>query len=244
MLAKKLLSRFFDERGSLDRQANLRWLVKNATDFEAFAKEQNPQLWEETKSFARQLEKRAKGILSDIDVELGGGGYYEMLYFLTRQFQPKVIVETGVAAGFSSQTFLSALQKNGEGKLFSSDFPYFRLAEPEKYIGLLVDEKFKADWTLYIEGDEANLEEILPQVQAIDLFHYDSDKRYRGRQSAFTKVKPKLSQRAIVVFDDIQDNPFFHDLIQAENISPERWRVIAHKGKFIGWVSYDSQTAN
>ena len=57
-------------------------------------------------------------------MSLGGGGNFILLYFLTRKFN-KVVVETGVAAGWSSLAILGAFEKNGEGKLYSSDFPYF-----------------------------------------------------------------------------------------------------------------------
>jgi hypothetical protein len=35
-------------------------------------------------------------------------------------------------AGFSSSAILTALKENGEGILYSSDFPYFRIKNPEK----------------------------------------------------------------------------------------------------------------
>lgn len=128
---------------------------------------------------------------------------------MARYYKPQVIVETGVAAGFSSQAFLSALEENGNGKLYSSDFPYFRLEDSEQYIGVLVEARLRVNWQLYVQGDEINLKAILPQVKQIDLFHYDSDKRYKGRNAAQALVKPKLSANAVLIMDDIQDNAFF-----------------------------------
>ena len=78
--------------------------------------------------------------------------------------EPKTILETGVAAGFSSQSFLSALAKNGSGKLYSSDYPYFRIPNPEKYIGIVVDKELQNNWELYIEGDKANLDKIIRKL--------------------------------------------------------------------------------
>ena len=37
---------------------------------------------------------------------------------------------------------------NKKGKLFSSELPYFNFKDPEKYIGLLVEEKYKYRWKL------------------------------------------------------------------------------------------------
>src|SRR5690606_16620543 len=105
------------------------------------------------------------------------------LYFLIRRRNPHITIETGVAAGFSSETIFHALKKNASGgKLFSSDFPYFRQDNPERYIGALVSDEFRADWPLYIEGDDRNLEKIYAQAPRFDFFHYDSDKRYAARE--------------------------------------------------------------
>ena len=70
--------------------------------------------------------------------DLGGGGAYNIIYFLTRLIKPKIIFETGVGAGYSTYAFLTAIKENNLGTLYSSDFPYFRLNKPERYIGFLV----------------------------------------------------------------------------------------------------------
>ena len=87
------------------------------------------------------LKNDANKILSEIQVDLGGGGNYYLLYFLVRKVNPKIVVETGVAAGWSSLSILRAFQKSGFGKLYSSDFPYFRLNKPEKYIGIVTQKE-------------------------------------------------------------------------------------------------------
>jgi hypothetical protein len=46
-----------------------------------------------------------------------GGGDYGFLHWLTRLTQRSTIIETGVAAGWTSQAFLAALKRNGMGKL-------------------------------------------------------------------------------------------------------------------------------
>ena len=64
------------------------------------------------------------------NIEFGGNYAVEILYFIARISKPKNILETGVAAGYSSYTFLKAIKKNKVGTLYSSDFPYFRLKNP------------------------------------------------------------------------------------------------------------------
>ena len=108
----------------------------------------------------RRLQISADEKLKALDYDLGGGGNSPLLYFLVRSMRPRIVVETGVAAGFSSSAILTALKENGEGILYSSDFPYFRIKNPEKYIGLLVDEELKGNWTCLKQGDRFNLPEI------------------------------------------------------------------------------------
>ena len=51
-------------------------------------------------------------ILSNINENLSGGAAFELLYFLTKKRKPKIIVETGVAAGWSTLAFLRASKYN------------------------------------------------------------------------------------------------------------------------------------
>ena len=236
ILLQKLFERFFDARGSLSPAANRAWLAEQSQPFAALAARLNASLWAEAQAFAADLRQHAASTLQALDVELGGGGDYAMLYFLTRHLRPEVVVETGVAAGYSSQAFLSALKANGGGKLYSSDFPYFRIRNPEQYIGILVAEQLRADWQLYIEGDQKNLKRIRAEVPRIDLFHYDSDKRYRGRQLALRMLAPQLAADALLLFDDIQDNSFFHDLVHSAIYAARPWHVFASGSKFIGCI--------
>lgn len=230
VMAKKVLRRF--ERRDVDE--NLKWLNENSVSFQDTVGMISPSLWQEACDAAAAIDRMARGKLSALPVQLGGGGATPYLYYLTRLKKPQVIVETGVAAGFSSQAFLEALEKNGFGRLFSSDFPYFRIADPEKYIGCIVDEHLKARWSLRIEGDETNIPAIVSEVERIDLFHYDSDKSYSGRAFAMDRVKPLLSEESIVVMDDIQDNSYFKDLVEGED--PSSWKVFRYGDKFVGLI--------
>jgi hypothetical protein len=54
---------------------------------------------------------------------LGWTNASEVLYVATRALKPSNIVETGVAAGLSSACILAALEKNGQGRLYSIDLP-------------------------------------------------------------------------------------------------------------------------
>lgn len=180
------------------------------------------------------MQARAACILPQVGYNLGGGGGYTILYFITRFRKPECIVETGVAAGYSSRAFLAALEKNGVGSLYSSDFPYFRLPEPDRFIGIMVEAELKKRWNLYTAGDEKNLPEILGKINEIDLFHYDSDKSYSGRQYALSKIEGRMSKDGIIMMDDIQNNSYFHDYVKSRNVAI--WHIFSFEDKYIGLI--------
>ena len=144
-------------------------------------------------------------------------------------------METGVAAGWSSLAFLTALDKNKRGTLYSSDFPYFRLYCPEQFIGVLVPSYFKKRWVLDTRGDRVVIPHILKQVSTVDLFHYDSDKSCSGKEYALKLVNKKVSQKFVLIFDDIQDDTFFKDLTRKDN--KHYYLVFEFEGKYLGLYS-------
>lgn len=130
--------------------------------------------------------------------------------------------------------FLQALRENNKGVLHSSHFPYFRLPNSEQYIGILVDKELRKQWNLYTNGDEKNLPKILSQVDKIDIFHYDSDKSYSGRDYAISVIEDKMGNQGIIIMDDIQDNSFFHDYVTQKDISS--WKIFEAERKYIGLI--------
>ncbi len=234
VMATKLGRRFMDQKGSLSDADYKKWLEANAIDMDAHLQRFDTTMVSEAKQFTEHLSVTADAVLSKIPHDLGGGGGVPFLYLITRLRQPMVVVETGVAAGFSSATFLSALEKNGKGHLYSSDFPYFRLKNPEQYVGVVVDKNLKERWSLLLEGDDSNLPVILARASRIDIFHYDSDKSYKGRSRAMRLVTPRLAPNALIIMDDIQDNCHFHDLLAQHKGKP--WQVIRYDGKYIGVI--------
>jgi predicted O-methyltransferase YrrM len=236
-MVDKALTRVTERRHAGDRASAAAWAAERAEPSSEFATRVDPTLWAEAEAFTAGLEQVAGqrlGALRQQGVVLGGGGDYGLIYFLTRHLRPQTVVETGVAAGFSSEAFLRALRANGDGgQLWSSDFPYFRLENPEQYVGLLVDDELRAQWHLFLRGDKANLTEILPAAGHIDLFHYDSDKSYRGRSRALQRVEPHLDAHSHVVMDDIDDNAHFRDYVTRTGAP---YRIFGFGNKYLGLV--------
>jgi len=231
VMVSKVLKRFEKRKPN----EALQWAIENSSDMDSVFLQIHETLWLEAKSEYARVMREAKPTLSNIKHNLGGGGAFPLLYFLCRLLKPQVVVETGVAAGWSSLAFLSALDKNEQGKLYSSDFPYFRLYRPEQFIGVLVPSKLRKRWLLDVRGDRVAIPNILQKISKVDIFHYDSDKSFSGKSFALGHVKKVLSKKSVIVFDDIQDDTFFRDLTKKNEL--KYFLVFKFEGKYLGLYS-------
>lgn len=230
VIVKKIFKRF--EKNTSEEAK--KWAEENNKhSIDEFFCSIDTQLYEKVKMEIKVIQKFAQNKLSKLNVSLGGGGNYILLYFLIRKFKPLNIVETGVGAGWTSLAILRAIKKNGKGFLYSSDFPYFRLENPEKYIGYLAKYDSNEDnWFLNIRGDDIALPKIVKRLDNnIDLFHYDSDKSYSGRDNALKILSSKIDSKTIIIFDDIQNNLHFKNYVQKNK---KDFRVYKFEGKYIG----------
>jgi len=231
VMIEKVYQRFFDHSGLNDMPGYMDWLRKNVTAYDTFAGDLSPDLLKESKLFAEETKRSTEKVGPDLWRNMGRGGHYALLFFLTRYLRPETVVETGVSAGLSTQAFLKAMQMNEKGRLYSSDFPLFRMENPEKNIGIMVDPKLKDRWELFLDGDKINLDKICGKISKIDLFHYDSDKRYSGRKRALNTVSKLFHPKTVIIFDDIQDNRHFADFIRERNAP---FQIFEFEEKFVG----------
>jgi predicted O-methyltransferase YrrM len=232
VLADKVVNRLKEPSPAQASAAAAPWLAARAVDSNDFQRQIAPGLVDAATAFAVRLHASYESRVPPQYRGMGGGGDYALLYLLTRKHRPVTVVETGVAQGWTSAAILTALAENESGRLWSSDFPYWRIESPEAGIGLMVEPEHHGRWTLLLKGDQANLPQILTAVTSIDLLHYDSDKSERGRNRAMALLAPRLSERALVVFDDVNDNRAFERFVEAR----PGWQhvVIRYDRKMIG----------
>ena len=237
VIIKKIFKKF-EKNTSVEAK---KWATENNKwSIEEFLCSVDAPLYDEIKIEINSIQEFAQNKISKLTVPLGGRGNYVLLYFLIRKFKLSNIVETGVAAGWTSLAILRALKKNGKGFLYSSDFPYFRLENPEKYIGYLAEnESNKDNWFLDIRGDDVALPEIVKKLDnnTIDLFHYDSDKSYSGRVNALKILSSKINSKTIIIFDDIQNNLHFKEFVKKDS---KDFSVYEFEGKYIGITGLDN----
>ena len=233
VMADKVLTRIRDRPHAREAAEVRAWYEEVAEDRDAWARQIDEAAWDASREVAARVRAQGQARLAELGQPMGGAGDVALLHFLVRTRVPEVVVETGVAAGFSSFAILTALEANGRGHLWSSDFPYVRLPDPARLVGNVVPGALRGRWTLLLEGDARNLRQIARLAPPIDLLHYDSDKSYIGRKRALDILRLRLRPGAAVVFDDIQDNAFFRDLVRARG-GP--FHVFAVDGKLVGLI--------
>jgi len=135
----------------------------------------------------------------------------KILYMLTLYIKPQIFLETGIANGTSSFFILSAIKKNGFGKLISVDI--------KNDVGAIVPESLKDNWDLKIlEGDLRNsFKNLVLSIQKIDIFLHDSDHSYSWQSFEYNIAFNKINKNGLFVSDDIDSSCAFIDFYKRLN---------------------------
>lgn len=156
---------------------------------------------------------------------LGGGmgdSTYTLLYVICRILQPRIIVETGVASGFSSASMLQALEDNGVGELYSIDL-HFRdgvTIPVGKELGWVIPEHLKRRWRLVLGEGFKVLPRLLNELGTIDIFLHDSRHTYRNMTKEYTIVWPYLREKGLLLSDGVTWNDAFLDFCDKVGRTP------------------------
>jgi len=221
-----------------EEQVALEWAKSRTTNWNLFIQRIPKELLNEMHDYL-DLEYQSDLVMctrlkDEQGIDLGGGGHVGLIFLTTRIQKPKSALETGVAAGHSSKAILSAMSTNQQGILYSSDFPYFRFANAEKFIGYVLPTNLKSNWKLYLRGDKKNLSQILKDtIGPFQFVHYDSDKRKSSRLWFYETIKPHLDTNSILVFDDIQNDLSFKEIVLQ---SSTKYLVFEWENKYIGAI--------
>jgi len=139
----------------------------------------------------------------------------QTIYSLVRKTQPSIIVETGVATGSTTFAFLTALKKNGKGKLIS--------IEPntnQKNFIMFVPKELQDCWDLRVGLSE----NILPTViEPIDIFMHDSLHTYDHMYFEYEWALWNLREGGWILSHDIGHNNSFFDFVKKHNL---KWYLV------------------
>jgi len=139
--------------------------------------------------------------------------YGPVIYAAIRVLKPEVVVETGVASGTSSTFFLSAMEKNGTGRLYSIDLPLpnEQLVPTERRTGWLVPSRLRERWELTLGDAKVELPRLLDRLGTIDCFYHDSDHSYEHMTWEFSTSYPRIRPGGLLLSDDITNNAAWKD---------------------------------
>lgn len=148
--------------------------------------------------------------------------------------RPQKIIETGVAAGASTNTILSALKQNSFGKLFSLDIT--------KQVGELVDQNLKPLWQLQILPEIGREKAFIKHLQDncdATLFLHDSDHSDSWQIKEFKNVVREIPDIELILIDDIGQA-----LINFVTLNFKNFEVVVfdEKRKFSGVIRKNFKT--
>lgn len=173
------------------------------------------EFWELWPEVIRELEARGiqAGPESFQSWNDGDAGLARAIWCLTRHLRPKKVVETGVAHGVTSRCILEALEKGGDGHLWSIDLPPLE-RDWRKQVGVAVGDRFADRWS-YIKGSSRRrLPELLSRLGQIDLFIHDSLHSERNVRFELDRAWAALRPNGALVVDDVDANWGFRSFTQ------------------------------
>lgn len=151
------------------------------------------------------------------------------LYVTCRAMKPGIVVETGVGSGTSSSYILRALDKNGHGKLFSIDVPWYTVThnwkaawtdndpkpQPiEMQSGWIIPDYLRDRWELTMGMSNEKLPPLLKKVGPIDIFFHDSEHSYENMSWEFRTIWPDLKKNGILLVHNVDKNKAFSEFEQ------------------------------
>lgn len=131
-----------------------------------------------------------------------------LLYALVRLVRPLVLLEAGVADGYSTALMLGAIEKNGVGELHSLDI--------RNDVGVLVDDR--AHWNLHISTDRnpfRDLSRVAGRIRPLDLFFHDSDHRFVPQAREYRLAAGTVRPGGFLISDDVDFSYAFLRFIES-----------------------------
>jgi len=139
-------------------------------------------------------------------------GASRLLFSLTLFTEPEVILETGVANGFSSSYILQALKILNKGKLISLEYLYFPW-HTKKGVGLAIPNELKEKQEIVASTLSDELIDVIDKTRPIDIFLHDSAHTYNHMLKEFRIAWPNIKKGGLLMADDVGFQDAFLDFV-------------------------------
>ena len=164
---------------------------------------------------AEYAELREGVRMAAADPNLSYPGHFRMegasllaTYALVRLRKPDVVVETGVANGESTYFLLSALERNGHGRLISIDVA--------SDVGSIVPREDRGRWTLIVLSRpfSRSFRREFAHLAPFDIFIHDSCHDYRWQSLEYSLALDRLRHDGMLLSDDVDWSYAFIDAVK------------------------------
>ena len=177
--------------------------------------------------FNHRTKKPRSGFFGEV-YDLGAGLGF-LLFELIETEKPRKVIETGIAAGASSNLILDRLNVRGIGNLVSVDIT--------SKVGELVDEQLKNCWTIEVlpklRKQKAFLR-ILELNKDATIFLHDSDHSIRWQLFEINSVMSSIPGIKHILVDDVNKE---FETYALNNLPDWKLVVIDEGRKFSGYLS-------
>lgn len=126
---------------------------------------------------------------------------------VTRLLRPDVVVETGVAKGFTTASTLEALDRNGHGQMYSVELPSLYVGYTRQ-VGEVIPDRLRGRWRLELGPSALAMPRIGKRVSSIDLFVHDSGANYDNQKTEFRIALAHMSPGGVIVSDMLNSDAF------------------------------------
>jgi len=137
---------------------------------------------------------------------------------VTRLLKPEVVLESGVAKGFTSAAILDALEENGRGKLYSVEMPSLHIGY-KKQVGERIPKALRKRWSLSLGPSAVVLPSLVETLGQVDLFVYDSAISYDNQRSDFGIITRAMRTGGVIIANQIVTDA----LIEVAEANNCRW---------------------
>jgi len=150
---------------------------------------------------------------------------FTLLYAVVKAKNPKVVIETGVANGITTNAIMKALElSNNNGELHSFDI----LQETSKaYIG-------KGKWNFHLLNPKNTYKQIVKEITKLpkaDIWVHDSNHGYRWQKFEYLLALKSLNTGGILISDDVDASSAWGELSKTHF---RKSFIVFDSRKFIG----------